>query len=214
VARDPETQADFKKKSLYAAEQDRPDVAQARRHWFEQFAGIRLNQLVFIDEFGAATNMCRSRARGLRGKRIVCKTPHGHWKILSTIAAMHSGGILTACSFNGATDTAMFVAFVEQFLVPKLKPGQIVVLDNLAPHKSPRVAQLIASAGARLLRLPPYSPDYNPIEMAISKMKAILRREARRDFESLFDVTGLAIKSITARDAINFIRHCGYAMIA
>ena len=157
--------------------------------------------------------MCRSRARGPRGRRIVCKTPHGHWKTLSTIAAMSAGGIFTACSFDGATDTAMFVAFIEQFLLPKLEPGQVVVLDNLAPHKSPRVVELIESVGAQVLRLPPYSPDFNPIEMAISKMKALLKREARKTFDGLMDAVGLATQSVTPENAANYIRHCGYATI-
>ena len=98
--------------------------------------------------------MTRTRARGPRGQRVVCKTPHGHWKIISTIAALTASGILTGCSFDGATDTDMFLTFIRTFLVPKLRPGQIVVLDNLAPHKSPQVDALVEAAGARVLRLP------------------------------------------------------------
>jgi len=171
---------------------------------------VKLNQLVFLDEFGATTTMTRSRARGPRGKRIVAKTPHGHWKILSTIAAMTVDGMLTGCTFDGATDTEMFLAFVEQFLVPQLKPGQLVVLDNLPAHKSPRVDRLIASAGAAVLRLPAYSPDFNPIEMAIAKIKTLLRRLARRTFADLVDAIGQAMASISNEDAVHFIRHCGY----
>jgi transposase len=172
---------------------------------------VRLNQLVFIDEFGATTNMARTRARGPRGQRVVCKTPHGHWKILSTIAALTVQGMLGFGSFDGATDTDTFVAFVREGLVPNLKPGQVVVMDNLAAHKSPKVDQLIESAGARVLRLPPYSPDYNPIEMAINKVKSLLRKLARRTVDALLDAIRQAIASITASDAINFIRHCGYS---
>ena len=186
-------------------------MKQARDVWLVRFGNIKLDDLVFIDEFGASTNMTRTRARGPRGRRIVCKTPHGHWKILSTIAALTSRGILTGCTFDGATDTEMFVAFVEQFLVPKLRAGQVVVLDNLSAHKSPRVEALIASAGAQVLYLPPYSPDYNPIEMAISKMKALLRKLARRSIDTLYEGIGQAMTSITAQDAIGFIRHCGYS---
>ena len=165
---------------------------------------------MFIDEFGATTNMTRRYARGPRGRRIVCKTPHGHWKILSTIAAMNLDGITTACCFDGATDTQMFLAFVENFLVPKLKPGQVVVMDNLPAHKSPRVDRLIESVGAKLLRLPPYSPDYNPIEMAISKMKSLLRKREKRSLDDLEKALGEAVRSITPQDARAFIRHCGY----
>jgi transposase len=172
---------------------------------------VKLDQLVFLDEFGAATNMTRTRARGPRGKRIVGKTPHGHWKVLSTIAAMTVKGMLTGCTFDAAVDTEMFLAFIEQFLVPRLRPGQVVVLDNLPAHKSPRVDRLIESAGARVLRLPPYSPDFNPIEMAISKVKALLRKLARRTVDEVIDAIGVAMSSITVQDATNFIRHCGYA---
>ena len=169
-----------------------------------------MNQLVFLDEFGATTNMTRPRARGPRGKRIVGKTPHGHWKILSTIAAMTADGTLTGCTFDGATDTEMFLAFVEHFLVPQLRSGQVVVMDNLPAHKSPKVDRLIASAGARVLRLPAYSPDFNPIEMAIAKIKALLRKLARRTVDDLIEAIGQAMMSISSEDAANFIRHCGY----
>jgi transposase len=131
--------------------------------------------------------------------------------ILSTIAALDVNGIRTACCFEGATDTAMFVAFVERLLVPTLKPGQIVVMDNLSAHKSPRVDDLVERAGARVLRLPPYSPDFNPIEMAISKMKSVLRKLSRRSVESLEAGVAHAMRSISRSDARGFIRHCGYS---
>lgn len=172
---------------------------------------MKLDQLVFLDEFGASTNMTRTRARGPRGKRIVCKTPHGHWKLLSTVAAMTTSGMLTACTFDAALDTEMFLAFVEHFLVPQLKRGQVVVLDNLPAHQSSRIDRLIESAGARVLRLPPYSPDFNPIEMAISKIKTLLRKLARRSVGEVMEAIGQALQSISNDDATNFIRHCGYA---
>jgi transposase len=172
---------------------------------------VRLDQLVFLDEFGATTNMARTRARGPRGQRVVCKTPHGHWKIFSTIAALTVHGMLGFASFEGATDTDTFLAFVRDGLVPNLKPGQVVVLDNLPAHKSPKIDRLIESVGARVMRLPPYSPDYNPIEMAISKIKSILRKLARRTVDALLRAIDEAIRSVNAVDAFNFIRHCGYA---
>jgi transposase len=172
---------------------------------------VRLDQLIFIDEFGATTNMARTRARGPRGQRVVCKTPHGHWKILSTIAALTTRGMLGFGSFDGATDTETFLAFVREGLVPNLLRGQVVVLDNLPAHKSPKVDELIESVGARVIRLPPYSPDYNPIEMAISKIKSILRKLARRTVDALLTAIDEAIGSVTATDAENFIQHCGYA---
>lgn len=175
---------------------------------------MRLKDLVFIDEFGATTHMARTRARGPIGQRIVCKTPHGHWKMLSTIAAMHVGGMITGLSFDGATNTDIFVQFVKVCLVPVLRPGQVVVLDNLSAHKSPQVDVLVEACGARVMRLPPYSPDFNPIEMAISKVKTMLRKLARRDVGGLYDAVGVALKSITPADACAYMRHCKYdAMI-
>jgi transposase len=172
---------------------------------------VRLDQLVFIDEFGASSKMTRLYARGPVGRRVVCKTPHGHWKMLSTIAAMNAGGICTACTFDEAVDTEKFVAFVEQFLVPALSPGQVVILDNLSAHKSPRVDAAIKAAGARVLRLPPYSPDMNPIEMAISKMKSWLRKKERRNIDTLFDAIGEAMGSVTPANAEAYMRKCNYA---
>lgn len=186
-------------------------MTEARANWFAHFAGVRLDQFVFLDEFGATTNMTRRHARGPRGERVVCKTPHGHWKVLSTIAAMTVGGMLGYGTFDGATDTDTFVAFVRDGLVPHLVPGQVVVLDNLPAHKSPQVDALVEAAGARVLRLPPYSPDFNPIEMAISKVKSVLRKLARRTVATLLEAIDQAIASVTAADAIGFIRHCGYA---
>lgn len=154
--------------------------------------------------------MARLYARGPRGRRVVCKTPYGHWKILSTIAALTMDGMLGFGAFDGATDTETFLTFVSDGLVPHLKPGQIVVLDNLPAHKSPKIDALIESAGACVLRLPPYSPDFNPIEMAISKIKSILRKLARRSLDTLFEAIDQAMDQITAQDAIGFIRHCGY----
>jgi len=154
--------------------------------------------------------MTRRYARGPRGQRVVCRTPHGHWKILSTIAALDLKGIRTSCCFDSAIDTEMFVAFVETFLVPTLKPGQVVVMDNLPAHMSPRIDQLVEAVGARVIRLPPYSPDFNPIEMAISKMKSLLRKLARRSIDELVSAIGQSTLAITPQDARGFIKHCGY----
>jgi transposase len=186
-------------------------VREARANWLAQFAGVKLDQLVFLDEFAATTNMARTHARGPRGQRVVCKTPHGHWKVISTIAALSVSGMLGWATFDGATDADTFLAFVRAGLVPQLVPGQLVVLDNLPAHRSPKVDELIESAGARVLRLPPYSPDFNPIEMAISKIKSILRKRSRRTVDTLLDAIAEAMNAITTDDATGFIRHCGYA---
>lgn len=181
-----------------------------RDGWFEQFAQVKVQELVFLDGFGAATNMARTHARGPRGQRVACKKPHGHWKTTSTVAAMTTAGMLTAVAYDGAVNTEAFVGFVEQFLVPKLRPGQVLVLDNLPAHKSAEVDRLVEAAGARVLRLPPYSPDFNPIEMAISKVKSLLRKEAAREVPQLIDAIGRSLLAVTGSDAFNFIRHCGY----
>jgi transposase len=119
--------------------------------------------------------------------------------------------VLTCGSFDGATDTDTFVVFVREVLAPHLVPGQVLVLDNLPAHRSPRVDEAVASVGARVMRLPPYSPDYNPIEMAFSKVKALLRKLGRRGVDALFDAIADGMSSITPDDARNFVRHCGYA---
>ena len=155
--------------------------------------------------------MTRLYGRGPVGQRVVSFTPHGHWKMLSTVAAMSVEGVVAACTFDGALNTEMFVGFVEQFLVPKLKAGQVVVLDNLKAHLSRRVDALIEAVGARVLRLPAYSPDFNPIEMAISKMKSALRKRGARSITALSFAIAEALDSITPADAVAFMGKCGYA---
>jgi transposase len=187
-------------------------VKRARDGWFDRFAGLRVDRLVFLDEFGATTTMQRTHGRAPPGVRVVSKVPHGHWKVISTIAALSTRGILCSASFDGATDTELFVTFVGQALVPTLRPGQVVVMDNLPAHKSPEVDRLIESAGARVLRLPPYSPDLNPIEQAISKTKTVLRKLAHRTIDGLLAGIVQALKTITPADAINYITHAGYGL--
>jgi transposase len=181
-------------------------VQAARAVWFEGFRYVTLDQLVFLDEFGASSNMTRLYARGPVGRRIVCRCPHGHWKMLSTIAAMNTSGILAAGTFDGAVDEDIFVAFVRQCLVPQLKAGQVVVLDNLPAHKSPQVDTLIEAVGCRVLRLPPYSPDFNPIENAISKIKTLLRKRGARTLIAVYYAIAEALEAITPEDAQGYIK--------
>jgi transposase len=171
-----------------------------------------MDQLVFLDEFGATTTMQRTHGRAPPGERVVSKVPHGHWKVISTIAAMTVRGIEASASFDGATDTELFVAFLREALVPMLRPQQVVVMDNLPAHKSPEVDRLIESADARLLRLPPYSPDFNPIEQAISKIKSVLKKLAHRSIDGLFDGIAQALVSIRPTDALHYIAHGGYSL--
>ena len=165
---------------------------------------------MFLDEFGASTNMNRTHARGPRGQRVVCKTPHGHWKILSTIAAMTVQGVLCCGTFDGATDTDTFLAFVREGLVPHLKPGQVVVMDNLGAHRPRKVRELIEDKGCELLYLPPYSPDLNPIEEAFSKVKHLLRKIGPRTKEALVEAMGRALGAVSAQDIGGYFVHCGY----
>lgn len=181
----------------------------ARAEWHGLLSDVPVSDLVFLDEFGATTNMTRAWARGPVGQRVVCKSPHGHWKVLSTIAAMTTRGMLCCGTFDGATDTDTFVEYVR-VLALELRPGQVVVMDNLPAHRSPRVDELVEAAGAYVLRLPPYSPDLNPIEMAISKVKAVLRKLERRTVDTLQSGIDEALSAVTAQDATAFIRHCGY----
>ena len=200
-----------KKKSTHAAEQDRPDIAAARATWFEQFAGVRVKRLVFLDEFGATTTMQRTHGRAPPGVRVVSEVPQAHWKTVSTIAAMGINGIVAATGFEGATNTEVFVAFVRDSLAPVLKRGQVLVLDNLSAHASPEVDRLVGAAGASVARPPAYSPDFNPIEPAISKVKSIVKGLARRTVAGVLKGIAAALELVTPTDANNFMAHFGCA---
>ena len=166
---------------------------------------------MFVDEFGANTKMQRTHGRAAPGARVVARVPHGHYKAISTIAALSAKGVIASVSFDGGTTAARFVDFVKGELCPVLRKRQVVVLDNLAAHNDRRVDALIESAGCAVLRLPPYSPDFNPIENAISKVKAVLRKLAKRTVPELFDAIDDALASVSAADARAYIAHCGYA---
>ncbi len=168
------------KKTLHAAEQNRPDVAEQRACWHEQLAAEPPARLVFVDESGANTRMTRWRGRSLAGQRLVAPIPHGHYQTSTLIAGVRLGGACAPWLFAGAMDGEMFLAWVRQGLVPTLQPQDLVILDNLATHKVAGVREAIEAAGARLRYLPPYSPDFNPIENLWSKVKQSLRRLAPR----------------------------------
>jgi transposase len=174
-------------------------------------AGVRIIDLVFLDEFGANTKMQRTHGRAAPGERVVASVPHSHYKTISTIAALSTKGIVASASFDGGTTAAKFVEFIREKLIPVLRKGQVLVLDNLAAHNDRRVDELIEAAGCTVLRLPPYSPDFNPIENAISKIKAFLRKLARRNVPGLFKGITKAMATVTTADAKAFIAHCGYA---
>jgi transposase len=156
--------------------------------------------------------MVRLRGRAPRGQRLVDKTPHGHWQTSTLIAALGIGGMRCSAVIDGPVNAAVFEAFTAQVLVPCLKPGDIVVLDNLSSHKSPKIRALIEAAGAELVFLPPYSPDLNPIEMIFSKIKQGLRSLACRTRKALWDAIQPVLDTVTEQDAINCYRHCGYTL--
>jgi transposase len=168
------------KKTLHAAEQDRADVKTAREEWREEQPSIDPRHLVFIDETGTSTNMTRLRNRAAKGERLIGKTPHGHWKLTTFIAARRHDQITAPMVTDGPMNGEIFLAYVLTFLLPTLSKGDIVVMDNLAVHKIAGVVEAIESVGARLLYLPPYSPDLNPIEQVFAKLKALLRKAKER----------------------------------
>jgi transposase len=194
-----------------AAEQDRPDVAAARAVWSQGQAALDPDRLLFIDETGTSTKMARLRGRAPRGERLVGKVPYGHWKTTTFVAALRSTALTAPCVIDGPMNGNAFLAYVEQVLVPTLRPGDIVVLDNLAAHKVPGVREAIEAAGAILMYLPPYSPDFNPIEQLFAKLKALLRKAAERSVDALWDRIGSLLDAFTPDECANYFRNSGYA---
>ena len=199
------------KKSLHAAEQDRPDVAEARRAFIRRQPALDPDRLVFIDETWATTNMARRYGRAARGLRLLAPVPHGHWKVTTLVAGLRRSGITAPCVFDGAINGERFRAYVEQMLVPTLRPRDIVLLDNLSSHKIAGIATAITAQGAQLIYLPPYSPDLNPIEQAFAKLKAVLRQAAQRTREGLWQTIGCSLDLYPPQECRNFFLKAGYA---
>jgi transposase len=172
------------------AEQSRPDVARRRARWKRYQGRIAPSRLVFIDETWAKTNMAPLRGWCAKGRRLAARVPHGHWKTLTFIAALRADAVTASCVFDGPINAVSFLAYVEQALIPTLKPGDVVILDNLGSHKGNAVRQAIRDAGARLLFLPPYSPDLNPIEQVFAKLKHLLRKAAKRTVDDTWRAIG------------------------
>ncbi|MFD2185151.1 IS630 family transposase [Rhodoplanes azumiensis] len=199
------------KKTLHAAEQHRPDVAGARRRWMREQGLLDPARLVFIDETAVTTSMVRLRGRSPRGERLLAFAPHGHWKTITLVAGLRRSGMVAPCVIDGAMNGETFLAYVEQCLVPTLRRGDTVIMDNLPTHKVRGVADAIESAGATLRYLPQYSPDLNPIEQVFSKIKALLRKAAERTVPGLQRRIRTILRAIHPRECRNFIRHAGYA---
>jgi transposase len=169
-----------------------------------------MRHYVFLDECGVTTDLLRRYGRCTRGLRLRDYTPCGHWQTCTVIAGLRLDGLSAPAVFDGPIDNPTFLAYVEQVLAPTLRPGDVVVLDNLAVHKQPEVRAAIERVGARIRFLPPYSPDFNPIELAFAKLKAFLRAMRPRTFEQVCQLLAAALGLFTARECANFVRHCGY----
>jgi transposase len=198
------------KKSAHAAEQERPDVLRRRETWFEGQLDLDPARLVFIDETWASTNMARLRGRAPRGQRLRAAVPHGHWKTTTFVAGLRQDGIVAPFVLDGPINRDAFEAYVARVLVPDLRPGDLVIMDNLSSHKGPRVREMIEAAGASLRYLPPYSPDFNPIENAFAKLKTLLRKAAERTVGALWARIGILLDAFTPVECANYFAAAGY----
>lgn len=186
-------------------------MAAARQAWKARQASFDPHKLVFIDETGANTKMVRSHGRSPRGLRLRAKAPWGHWKTTTFTAGLRCGGITAPFVLDGPMNGQAFRAYVEQVLAPTLAEGDIVVLDNLPAHKVKGVRDAIEARGARLLYLPPYSPDLNPIELIFAKLKALLRKAAERSVEALWRRIGRLLDAFSPEECAAYFTHAGYA---
>lgn len=185
-------------------------MAAARERWKAEQPLLDPSKLVFIDETGANTKMVRLYGRSLRGRRAVDKQPRGHWKTTTLTFGLRCDRLVAPFVLDGAMNRDAFEAYVEQLLAPTLSEGDCVIMDNLSAHKSERTRELIEARGAKLFFLPPYSPDLNPIEMAISKCKTLLRRAAERTVPALWDRIGELFGAFTPQECANYLAHAGY----
>lgn len=198
------------KKTAHASEQQRPDVAQARQDWAAEQSELDVPRLVFLDEASASTNMTPTRGRSPAGSRCIGYAPYGHWKTTTLVCALRCEGLVAPWVIDGPINGEAFRVWVQQVLVPVLQPGDIVVLDNLGSHKVAGIADAIEAVGAQLRYLPPYSPDYNPIEQVFAKFKTLLRKTAARTMDSLWSACGSLLDQFNATECERYICHAGY----
>ena len=195
---------------LKAAEQHRRDVRIKRRWWQRNQRRLDPDRLVFVDETWAKTNMTRIRGRSLKGTRLIEHVPHGSWKTTTFVGAIRASGWLAPLVVDGAINGSIFLAWVEQHLVRALRPGDIVIMDNLASHKVAGVALAIEAADAEVRYLPPYSPDLNPIELAFAKLKRLIRSAKKRAVEELWSACGSVLDHFHEPEFRNYFKHAGY----
>lgn len=195
---------------MLPAEQLRPAIARRPKQWRKYQGRLDPARLVFVDETWAKTNMAPLRGWAPRGRRLHAKAPYGHWRTMTFIAALRHDRIDAPCVLDQPINGVSFLAWVEQFLAPTLAPGDVVILDNLSSHKRPAVRQAIRAAGARLLFLPPYSPDLNPIEQAFAKLKHLLRAAAERTKEATWRRIGTLLDHFPPDECAAYLRNSGY----
>jgi transposase len=181
-----------------------------REAWRQEQSSLDPARLVFIDETWASTNMARRHGRCPRGQRLQVGVPHGHWKTTTFIGGLRLSGMTAPMVLDGPMTGGWFLAYVEQVLAPTLKPGDVVIMDNLAARKSTPIRDAIEAVGARLLFLPPYSPDLNPIENAFAKLKALLRKAAARTIDQLWDAIARIIQTYSPQECANYFAAAGY----
>jgi transposase len=198
------------KKTAHATEQDRPDILKRRRAWFDGQPDLDPERLVFVDETWASTSMARRHGRRARGERLRSGVPHGHWKTTTLVAGLRRSGMVAPWVLDGPMNGDAFATYVARVLVPELARGDVVVMDNLSSHKLPAVRTAIEAVGARLLFLPPYSPDFNPIEQAFSKLKAHLRKAAERTIHGLWNAIGRILDLYSPQECASYFAHAGY----
>jgi transposase len=201
-----------KKKIPRAQEQDRPDVQERRQEFCAKLAGVDPRRLVFVDESGANTAMTRTHGRAPVGQRVYTNTP-GRWESITMTCGMRLSGVTAPLAFLGATNTDIFESYVEDVLVPELKPGDVVIWDNLKPHKSEEAIEAVEAAGARVEPLPPWSPDLTPIEEMVSKIKGAMRSAAARTTEAVYGAFASALEDVTLDDITGWFQsRAAYAM--
>ncbi len=188
-------------------------MQQKRRWWQILITPKSMDRLVFIDETGANTKMIRRYGWGPKSARVVSDVPFGHWATTTFVGALRTTGMTAPLVVDGPMNGDVFLAYVEQQLLKTLKPHDVVIMDNLSSHKRAGVKEAIESVGAQLAYLPPYSPDLNPIELAFSKLKTLLRKSAERTVERLWDRIGQLSDQYTPEECRNYFRHCGYTAI-
>ena len=198
---------------MFATEQDRPDITRRRAWWKRHQLKIDPTRLVFIDETWAKTNMARTHGWWQRGVPLRAQVPHGHWRTMTFLAALRHDRITAPCVIDGPINGESFRAYVEQVLVPTLRPGDIVIMDNLGSHKGTAIRRAIRAVDARLVFLPPYSPDLNPIEQVFAKLKILLRKAEERTIEGVWRRIGSLLQHFTPQECANYLRNSGYASI-